>query len=33
VLVEKPLARFRRRFGSRTAEVLTQPVVEVAVAG
>jgi peptidoglycan/LPS O-acetylase OafA/YrhL len=30
VLVEKPLARFRRRFGSRTAEVLTQPVVEVA---
>jgi peptidoglycan/LPS O-acetylase OafA/YrhL len=33
VLVEKPLARFRRRFGSRTAEVLTQPVVEVVAVG
>jgi peptidoglycan/LPS O-acetylase OafA/YrhL len=33
VLVEKPLARFRRRFGSRTAEVITQPAVEVAAVG
>jgi peptidoglycan/LPS O-acetylase OafA/YrhL len=32
VLVERPLARFRRRFGSRTAEVIEQSVVEVAPA-
>jgi peptidoglycan/LPS O-acetylase OafA/YrhL len=33
ILIEKPLARFRRRLGSRTAEVIEQPVAEVAVVG
>jgi peptidoglycan/LPS O-acetylase OafA/YrhL len=33
LLVEKPLARFRRKLGSRTAEVIEQPVAEVAAVG
>jgi peptidoglycan/LPS O-acetylase OafA/YrhL len=33
ILVEKPLARFRRTLGSRTAEVIDQPIAEVAAVG
>jgi peptidoglycan/LPS O-acetylase OafA/YrhL len=33
ILVEKPLARFRRKLGSRTAEVIDQPVGEVVAVG
>lgn len=32
ILVEKPLARFRKRFGSRNAEVSEAPAAEVAIA-
>ena len=33
ILVERPLARLRRHFGSRTAEVIEQSTVELAPAG
>jgi peptidoglycan/LPS O-acetylase OafA/YrhL len=33
ILVERPLARLRRHFGSRTAEVIEKSTVELAPAG